>query len=573
MSPFDPAWADEKPPAYTDEVSAAALTAIDPGLGGILVRSWSSPARDSYLHNLRSLFPDNTPHKKLPLNISEDRLAGGLDLPATLAAGRPIMSPGILAEAAGGILILAMSERITASTAARIALAADSVTLIALDEGIEDEATPTTLTDRLAFTVAALPGSEAEWPSEDTIKAARRRLPTVQAGEQAATQIIALAARFGIPSLRACLFAHRAARAAAAWRGAASIEEPDIALAARLVLLPRATQFPAPEQEPEPPPPPPEDEAPEPPKDEQDSQEQNALEDKTDEAESATLPPGLLAALIAAGPRRTARSTGQSGATASLKRGRPTGTRPGTLNGDARLHILDTIRAAAPWQRLRKTQMNDNRLAIRASDFRIRKFKEQPRRIAIFAVDASGSSALNRLAQAKGAIQLLLAECYVNRDEVALIAFRGKTAETLLPPTGALARVRRALADLPGGGPTPLSHGIAAAAAMATAERRKGHDPYIVLLTDGGANIGATGTPGRAAAAADALSAAKSNIGIPTLVVDTSPRKNPFVRDLAAALHAKYLPLPYADSAALSRAVQNFSTGTGAGNGLANFAA
>jgi magnesium chelatase subunit D len=197
-------------------------------------------------------------------------------------------------------------------------------------------------------------------------------------------------------------------------------------------------------------------------------------------------------------------------------------------------------------------------LVIRADDFRIKRFKEQARTIAIFAVDASGSAALNRLPEAKGAIQLLLADCYVRRDQVALLAFRGTSAECLLPPTHALARAKRSLAGLPGGGPTPLATGINAARLLAEAERRKGHRPLLVLLTDGGANIGRDGKPGRAMAAADAMAAGKlcKAANVAALVVDTAPRKQAFVAQLAAAMGARYMPLPYADSARLSRAVQ-----------------
>ncbi len=219
--------------------------------------------------------------------------------------------------------------------------------------------------------------------------------------------------------------------------------------------------------------------------------------------------------------------------------------------------MIETLRAAAPWQKLR-TAGPGRKIAIRADDFRIKKFKEQPATVAIFAVDASGSAAVNRLAEAKGAIQLLLAECYVRRDQVALIAFRGQAAECLLPPTNALARAKRALAALPGGGPTPLAHGINAARAMADAERRKGHLPLLVLLTDGGANIGRDGKPGRAAAGADALAAAKLCAGakISSLIVDTAIRPNPSVLKLAREMQGKYAPLPYADPARLTRMIR-----------------
>ena len=111
----------------------------------------------------------------------------------------------------------------------------------------------------------------------------------------------------------------------------------------------------------------------------------------------------------------------------------------------------------------------------------------------IFVVDASGSAALHRLAEAKGAVELLLADCYIRRDQVALIAFRGSAAELLLPPTRSLARAKRSLAGLPGGGGTPLAAGLDAAFALSDSIRRKGQTPTVIVLTDGRANIARDG--------------------------------------------------------------------------------
>jgi hypothetical protein len=93
-------------------------------------------------------------------------------------------------------------------------------------------------------------------------------------------------------------------------------------------------------------------------------------------------------------------------------------------------------------------------LELRPDDIRLKQAQERSDRVLIFTVDASGSAALARLAEAKGAVELLLAQAYARRDHVALIAFRGDRAEVLLPPTRSLARARRRLADLPGGGGT-----------------------------------------------------------------------------------------------------------------------
>jgi magnesium chelatase subunit D len=560
MSPFDPDWAEPAEPAgaaYDDAVWPAILLSIDPGLGGILLRSWSGPARDGYLAGLKILWPTNAPCKKMPLHIGDDRMLGGLDLTATLSAGRPVTARGLLAECEGGVLQLAMAERLTPGTAARIAAAMDDAAfaVIALDEGDgPDEAPPAALAERLAFTVtSAMLSRDAEFPPAEKIQAAKAALPIIAMSEPAVAQLCTLAAMLGIGSLRAPLFALRAARAAAAFAGKTEISADEIALATKLVLAPRATRMPSLEQDEAP-----DQQEPETPPEPQQTENVQALEDKILDAEKAALPPALLAALSAGlGPRRTARGGGKSGVTASLTRGRPAGVRRGDVKHGARLSVLETLRAAAPWQKLRAAGPG-RKIAIRADDFRIKKFKEQPATVAIFAVDASGSAAVNRLAEAKGAIQLLLAECYVRRDQVALIAFRGQAAECLLPPTNALARAKRALAGLPGGGPTPLAHGINAARAMAEAERRKGHQPLLVLLTDGGANIGRDGKPGRAAAGADALAAAKlcASAKFSSLIVDTAIRPNPFVLKLGQQMQGKYAPLPYADPARLTRMIR-----------------
>jgi magnesium chelatase subunit D len=185
--------------------------------------------------------------------------------------------------------------------------------------------------------------------------------------------------------------------------------------------------------------------------------------------------------------------------------------------------------------------------------------KRTPVSVAIFVVDASGSSALHRLAEAKGAVELLLADCYVRRDEVALIAFRGTSASLVLPPTRSLVRARRHLAELPGGGGTPLAAGLAAAADLAAHVGRKGHAPVVVVLTDGRANVTLAGEAGREQARDDALTVARrlAAAGHATLVIDTSSRPDPQAQRLAEALRARYLPLPYAGAEAVSAAVRH----------------
>jgi magnesium chelatase subunit D len=225
-----------------------------------------------------------------------------------------------------------------------------------------------------------------------------------------------------------------------------------------------------------------------------------------------------------------------------------------------RLNVVETLRAAAPWQPLRRreTKAGPTRVQVRRDDFRITRFKQRNESAAIFVVDASGSAALHRLAEAKGAVELLLADCYTRRDHVALIAFRNRTAELLLPPTRSLTRAKNSIMGLPGGGGTPLAAGLDAALALAEAVKRRGQTPAVVLLTDGRANIARDGTPGRGKAGEDALHAAAvlRLAAVTSLVVDVSNRPHPAAEKIAQAMGGAYLPLPRADAQALSTAVR-----------------
>jgi magnesium chelatase subunit D len=176
----------------------------------------------------------------------------------------------------------------------------------------------------------------------------------------------------------------------------------------------------------------------------------------------------------------------------------------------------------------------------------------------IFAVDASGSSALHRLAEAKGAVELLLADCYVRRDRVAVIAFRERGADVLLPPTRSLVRAKRSLAGLPGGGGTPLASGLDAATALVEAVRRRGATATLVVLTDGRANVARDGTGGRTLAEAQALESARRlrALDVPAVLVDTSPQPRPAAREIAVAMAARYVPMPHADARRMAGAVR-----------------
>jgi magnesium chelatase subunit D len=128
-----------------------------------------------------------------------------------------------------------------------------------------------------------------------------------------------------------------------------------------------------------------------------------------------------------------------------------------------------------------------------------------------------------------------------------------------LPPTRSLVRARRSLAQLPGGGGTPLANGIDAAAALALAARRRGETPVVILLTDGRANVARDGAPGRPGAEKDALASAQAfrREGLTSLLIDTSPRPQDVAARVAREMGGRYVALPFADANALSRTVRS----------------
>jgi magnesium chelatase subunit D len=243
------------------------------------------------------------------------------------------------------------------------------------------------------------------------------------------------------------------------------------------------------------------------------------------------------------------------------------GVRPGLPSDGARLDLLASLRAAAPWQALRRQALHNqadhgggpgHRVLIRPDDLRVIRYKQRSETATIFLVDASGSAAMERLAEAKGAVELLLADCYIRRDQVAVIAFRGTAADIILPPTRSLARARRSLAGLPGGGGTPLALGLEALLQLAGQVQKAGQRPLLVVLTDGRGNIDREGLPGRDQAKADAMLAARAlrHFGAAAILVDTARRAGLAAQELAAAMGADYVFLPRADATSLSDVVQ-----------------
>ncbi|MFN3474388.1 MAG: magnesium chelatase subunit D [Blastomonas sp.] len=594
----------------SDALLAAELLAAAPArLGGIWLRG-PSAEREAVLAFLTEEFADR-PVRRLPVHIDEERLCGGIDVASSLSAGRRIEQAGLLQEVAGGLLVVPMAERLGAMVAGRIAQAMDAgagFALVLIDDGGEEEVPPVSLTERVAFwcdfSATAPSVSEATLPRIPERSRGTRAQPVAQGPStsrrsrevyperpacrpaeglgstgggleiaQADRQTLAnITLALGIDSARAMLFAQSALALSAQIEDRDSITDDDVQFVARNVLGPRATRIPQQAEEP-PPPPPPEGEDEPPPGDSESDQEQHdpdQLDDLILAAVLASIPKDVLARIGEGRPAR--RSTGAGGAgrkRASQLRGRPLGARPGLPRGGARLALIDTLRAAVPWQEIRRQQEGmdaPKRLRIRKGDLRIRRFEERAEALTIFAVDASGSSALARLAEAKGAVELMLAQSYVKRAQVALIAFRGTSADLLLPPTRSLTRAKKVLGELPGGGGTPLALGLSAAAELAETQAARGRTPFVAVLTDGKGNIDKNGQPGRAQAGEDALAAARrfAQSGTQGVVIDISARPQPEAAAIAAAMRARYLALPRADARGVERAVSALQFGKSA---------
>ena len=660
---------------------AAALLAIAPAeLGGAVLRCGHGPERDAFLQAVRCSLSPDTPWLKVPCNVTDDRLLGGLDLARTLAQGQPVVEPGVLARADRGVVLMAMAERWDTPTTLKLCMVLDRgevhlereglsmrlasrFSVIALDEGVSpDEAVAPALLDRLAFLLpltAWAPIDPVPAGDAKAVAAKRRRFLETVLGPEQIRLLVETHTALGIASMRAVSLAAVAARAAAALDGEAKVLPAHLELAVRMVLLPRATVLPvgenAEDQQSAPPPPsesdqmdaespPPEPEPPsapevehaqtpeslpepeppatdrlEPPTPEQ----QASVEARADEvlaAAMSALPAGLLALFEQRNERaRRMRSAdrGRMGQRIrATQQGRSRGARPGDPRNGGRLSVSATLRASAPWQRLRSmeadastpigTGLNDDlstgpntgkstddsthtniatgtatgtgtgtspnagvhavqpalparrRPVIRPQDFHVHAFEQRSVNNILFVVDASGSQAMNRMAEAKGAVETLLADCYARRDRVALIAFRRREAELLLPPTRSLVAAKKRLARLPGGGGTPLALALKRTCEVATDLSRRGERVQVVLLTDGRGNVtlDGVGDPTRAQAEVEAAARGVANAGLEVLFIDSSPRPRPIAAELAQLLCAQYLPLPRGVAGGVGQIVQ-----------------
>lgn len=570
--------------AWFDANLVAALLVVNPkGLKGIAIKSQYGPARDAWLRFFKYLISlQDAKLFKTPPNIAVDQLVGGLDIEASLQQRSLILSKGLLERARGNYLLLSMAERMDSQALVLISQELDEFNtvnsdhylgVIAFDESVNpDEAIPTRVSDRLAFEIYLDQLSLADIQdcleiSLEDISAAKKRLPTVKCSNEYLEIMIKAGLNLGVISLRANQFALETAKTLAALRGLNEVGQDELIDACRLVYTPsKRMQIPPEidqenhdEQNPE------NDQTNDKEGDEPDdlmddpdqSQQQDAeLEDIIVEAVKAMIPPQLLmhSGKIMHTAVSKANRSGKSGATyKNFLSGRPLYSRKGSPQDGRRLDILKSIRSAIPWQGVRskvssseRVQLKQTQIDFRSEDLHIKQYLRKKGTVTIFLVDTSGSSATQRLAEAKGALEELLSQCYIRRDEVAMISMRGTKAEIVLPPTRSLVRAKRNLAALPGGGGTPLAAGLRAANELALSLERKGFTVVIVIMSDGKANVDLNGVGGRASAHSDALTVARglSVKNYRLLFVDTSPKPEPLAQELSSVMAAHYFPLP-----------------------------
>ena len=518
----------------------------------------------------------------LPLNASEDRVAGSFDLATALARGVSHFSPGLLAAANRGFLYVdeinllndhivdllldaaalgvnrVERDNISLAHPARFVLIGtmnpeegvlrpqllDRIGLYVVAEDLRDPEIRALVVERRLAYDASPTGFIAQWADaeqalHERIKHAQQLLPSVGVSAYL-RQVVALLVdrQLHAEGHRGDLVVLRAARALAAWEGRTDVQYSDIEQAVELALPHRAragtplrqqlTQT--------------LDRLPEGTTDVDIPQEIATIDDdidvdkRNDEREGAA---GLtrrlrgeqdvvqVQALISVErDRLTRQESGRRFLSLSARRsGRFTRSRQSKPVTD--IAFAATIRAAAPYQRVRGRN-NGGKLKLHPEDLRQKIRERKTRSLLVFVIDGSDSVMARQLMpKTKRILLALLQNAYEKRDRVAMLVFRFAQGRVVLPPTRNFARARRSVEELYIGGCTPLATGLLEGLRLAETERLRDPTtkPILIVLTDGLANIDLSGNMRHDTPRRDALNIAReiAERQVPAVLIDTNP--------------------------------------------------